>query len=225
MSTYPYKNFEHAVVAVDVVIFTVIEGELKILLLKLQEPPFADKWAVPGGLVKIDESVDEAARRHVWEKAGVKDAYLEQLYTFGEPGRDPSGRVISVAYYALIPCSRLHPRTTSRYADIQLISCSRLPPLGYDHDQIIRTATERLKSKLGYTNIIYSLIPREFTFTELQTMYEIILGRKLDKRNFRRKIKLLGLIKSLGKRRVGESHRPAQVFTFKHRSPQVVEIL
>lgn len=222
---YPQKSPEHAIVAVDVVIFTVVDGALKVLLLELQEEPFAGKWALPGGLVRVEESLDEAARRHLKTKAGLADIYLEQLYTFGAVNRDPKGRVISVAYMAVVPEGRFEPQTSPRYKQITWRAISDLPRLAYDHSQIIAAAVERLRNKLGYTNIAYSLLPNEFTLSQLQRIYELILGKMLDKRNFRKKILAVGLLKELSKMTTGQASRPAQLYEFMNKSPIVVEIL
>lgn len=222
---YPQKSPEGAAVAVDVVIFTVLGSELKVLLLELQEEPFAGKWALPGGLVKLVESLDDAARRHLKTKAGLENIFLEQLYTFGAVDRDPKGRVISVAYFALVPEGRFEPQTSPRYKQITWQAVNSLPELAYDHRLIITTATERLRNKLGYTNIAYSLLPDEFTLSQLQSVYETILGKSLDKRNFRKKILVVGLLKELAKKTTGQPSRPAQLYEFASRQPTVVEIL
>lgn len=222
---YPQKSFTHVIVAVDVVIFTIKDNALQVLLLELNEQPFSGQWAVPGGLVQLDESLDAAARRHLSSKAGIKNAFLEQLYTFGETQRDPKGRVVSVAYFALLPDHQIKPSTISRYKSITWHPVKSLPTLAYDHKQIITTAITRLQNKLEYTNIAYSLLPKEFTLTDLQTTYEIILGKELDKRNFRKKILSLNIIKDTGKKTSGSAHRPAQLFSFVSQKPQVVQIL
>jgi 8-oxo-dGTP diphosphatase len=224
METIEKKN-KFAVIATDVVIFTVHKNHLKILLIKMKRKPYIGYWACPGGLVRPNESVNEAAKKHLFDKAGLEDVYLEQLYTFGEPDRDPFGRVVSVAYFALIPTSGIELKTTKEYADIAWFTVKSLPKLAYDHKQVIEIAEERLKNKLAYSNIIYSLLPEEFTLGELQGMYEIILGRKLDKRNFRKKIFSLGIIGSTGKKRIGEASRPAGLYKFVNRDPRIVEML
>jgi 8-oxo-dGTP diphosphatase len=225
IKNYPKKGFAHAVVAVDVVIFTVINHKLNVLLLELNEDPFSGRWALPGGLVTKSESLDESVKRHLETKAGVAGIYFEQLYTFGEPNRDPKGWVVSVAYMALVNRVRVHPKTSDRYRNIAWKDVNNLPEMAYDHKLIVKIGIERLRSKLTYTNIIYSLMPREFSYTELQQMYESILEEKLDKRNFRKKIDSLGLLTKLNKKRKGEPSRPAQLYSFKSRTPKIVEIL
>ena len=219
------KKFKFVVVAVDVVIFTVHQGKLKVLLIKMKKKPFSGFWALPGGLIKVDEDLDKAARRHLQEKTGIKDIYLEQLYSFGRVDRDPFGRVVSVAYFALVPKDKYNLRTSAEYSDIDWFAVDDLPPLAYDHSEIVKKAIRRLQAKLTYTNIVYSLMPSQFTLSELQRVYEIILKKKLDKRNFRKKILSLRLIKATGRQRRGEAHRPADLYTFVKRKPQFISIL
>ena len=177
------KRYKFAVIATDVVIFTVQEGRLKVLLIRMKKVPYEGFWACPGGLVKPDESVEAATKRHLFDKTGVRDVYLEQLYTFGEVDRDPFGRVVSVVYFALIPTESLKLKTTSEYADVAWFPVKSLPRLAYDHGKVIEVAVEKLKNKLAASNIVYSLLPSKFTLSDLQKIYELILGRNLDKRN------------------------------------------
>lgn len=219
------KKYKYPVIATDVVILTVDENELKVLLIKMKKKPYEDCWAMPGGLVGGDESVDDAAKRQLFTKAGIKNVFLEQLYTFGEVDRDPFGRVISVSYFALISSVGINLKTAEEYEDIQWFSVDNLPKLAYDHKKIIKCAVERLRAKLEYTNIVYSLLPVEFTMREMQKAYEIILDKKLDKRNFRKKIFSLNLIKNIGKKTAGDTNRPAELYKFIKKSPQIVQIL
>ncbi len=219
------KKYEVVAVAVDVVVFTINENKLKVLLLQLKQTPYTDDWALPGGMVRLDESLDAATKRHLEEKAGVKNIYLEQLASFGEVGRDPRGRVISVAYYALVTLEKTKLKTSDRYSAISWHDTQNLPTLAYDHKEIISTATERLKSKIGYTNIVYALLPEKFTLTDLQKVYEIILNKTLDKRNFRKKILSLNLVKSAGEVLTGSANRPAQLYSFTSNTPQQAQIL
>lgn len=199
-------------VTVDIVIFTIQSGALKILLVKRRIPPFAGKYAIPGGFVHEDEDLDEAARRELREETGVSSVYLEQLYSFGDPGRDPRGRVVTVAYFALISADReLKPGTDA--AEAAWWSMDRLPPLAFDHAKILDYALERLRNKLEYTTVGFQLLPEKFTLTELQEVYEAILGKELDKRNFRRKMSLLKILKPLQEYRRG-GQRPAQLYRF-----------
>lgn len=221
---HPFKNFQVAAIATDVVIFTVNE-QLNVLLIKMKRAPFTGHWAIPGGMVKVDESVDNAAKRHLLSKTGVTNIYLEQLYTFGDVDRDPYGRVVSVAYMALIPEQGLKLKTSEDYSDIDWFPANQLPKMAYDHKEIVNFAVQRLKAKLEYTNIVYSLMPEEFTLGDLQNTYELILKTKLDKRNFRKKIIALKIVKPAGKRTVGDANRPAELYRFVSRKPQIVEII
>lgn len=219
------KKFKFTVLATDVVIFTIKEGKLQVLLIKMKKEPFTACWAVPGGLVNPKESLEQSAKKQLFLKSGLKDVYLEQLYTFGKIKRDPFGRVVSVAYFALISNANLKLKTTKEYEDIRWFDINKLPKLAYDHAEIIKTAIERLKAKLTYTNIVYGLLSKEFTLTELQQVYEIILNKSIDKRNFRKKILGLGLVKKVNKQKTGEAHRPADLYSFIKKLPQIVEIL
>jgi len=219
------RKYKFAVMAVDVAIFTIKENKLHSLLIQMKKKPFSGMWAAPGGLIRGTESLDIAANRLLLEKAGVKNVYLEQLYAFGEPSRDPFGRVVSVAYFALIPSRGIILKTTKEYADVRWFPVKKLPKMAYDHKKIIGTAAKRLQAKLGYTNIVYSLLPKEFTLTEMQEAYEIILGKKMDKRNFRKKIFSLKLVKKIAKKQQGEANRPANLYKFTARKLKIVEIL
>ena len=212
-------------VATDVLVFTVTQGELRVLLIEIAGGPYAGCWATPGGLVREKESIEGAANRILEEKAGVNGIYLEQLYTFGDPNRDRRGRSVSVAYYALVSGERFSPKTTEYYRDIRWIPVSHLPKMAFDHASLVKYGVDRLRNKIEYSNIAYGLLPREFTLTELQGVYESILERALDKRNFRKKILALGILKETPRMRTGEASRPARLYTFKKRVPQVVDML
>jgi len=214
----------HPRVAVDAVLFTIADRELKTLLVKIKKGPFVGRWAFPGGLVQVGESLDDAARRELSEKTGVQDLYLEQLYTFGDAQRDPAAHTVAVAYFALAPYFDQALRHGEKYEDVGWFRVRALPRLAYDHHAIAAYALQRLQAKLGYSNIVYSLLPREFTVAELQDIYEVILNEQLDRRNFRRKILALGLLKPLAKTRRG-AHRPAALYTFVRRNPMNVEVL
>lgn len=211
-------------VAVDIVIFTVRDNALKVILIQMKKEPFTGMWAFPGGLIDPKESLDDAARRELAEKAGVKNVYLEQLYTFGDPKRDPYGRVISVAYFALINSRNIKLTTTSKYSDIGWVDIQKLPKLAYDHKNMAKYALQRLQWKLEYTNVAYSLVPRYFTLSELRRVYEIILARSLDRRNFQRKVFSLNLLKKTSGKQVGK-HRPAALYEFRERKPIIVEVI
>jgi len=200
-------------VTVDIVIFTLREGSLQVLLVKRGVPPFEGQYAIPGGFIRGDESLEEAALRELHEETGVRNVFLEQLYTFGDPKRDPRGRVITVAYYALIASDKLSLVAGADAAEAQWFPASGVPTLAFDHKSILDYALERLGNTLEYTTVGFQLIPSEFTLGEVQQVYEAILARPLDKRNFRRKLALLGILKPLRKwQRTGR--KPAQLFRF-----------
>ncbi len=199
-------------VTVDIVIFTIQSGVLKVLLVKRGAPPFVRQFAIPGGFVHEDEDLDQAALRELREETGVADVYLEQLYSFGEVGRDPRGRVITVAYFALISADR-PLRAGTDAAEAEWWAMDRTPTLAFDHARILNSALERLRNKLEYTTVGFQLLPEKFTLTELQEVYEAILGKNLDKRNFRRKLSLLKILKPLPEYRKG-GQRPAQLYRF-----------
>ena len=200
-------------VAVDIVIFTIQSGMLRVLLVKRGIPPFAGQFAIPGGFVREDESLDQAALRELKEETGVGDVYLEQLYSFGDPGRDPRGRVISVAYYALISADRSPLVAGSDAADARLCAIRQLTVLAFDHRRILDYALDRLRNKLEYTTVGFQLLPPRFSLTELQEVYEVILDKKLDKRNFRRKLALLNVLRPTREYRRG-GRRPARLYEF-----------
>ncbi|HEY2390774.1 MAG TPA: NUDIX domain-containing protein [Candidatus Angelobacter sp.] len=199
-------------VTVDIVIFTILDARLKLLLIRRGIPPFKDSMAIPGGFVLENESLDAAALRELKEETGVDDVYLEQLYSFGDPKRDPRGRVVTVAYYALIPAGHAI-KAGSDASAAEWRDYNELPDLAFDHNQIVHYAVERLRNKLEYTTAGFSLLPEQFTLSELQSVYEVILGRKLDKRNFRKKLELLGVLKASSMwRKTGR--KPARLYRF-----------
>jgi 8-oxo-dGTP diphosphatase len=212
-------------VAVDVIIFTVRNESLQVLFVQLKPPLHSGMWAFPGGLVPSGESTEEAATRCLFETTGVKDVYLEQLYTFSNPHRDPHGHVVSVAYVALVNRTRINLRVPGKCANIGWFPVASPPPLAYDHTEMLEYAIQRLRWKLEYTNIVYSLLPRDFTLTELQRVYEIILGRALDKRNFRKKMLNLGMLQVTPRVVKVGAHRPARLYRFRRRMPMIIEVL
>jgi 8-oxo-dGTP diphosphatase len=204
---------ENLRVTVDIVIFTVRERTLQVLLVRRGVPPFEGQSAIPGGFILEGESLEQAAKRELQEETGVRDVFLEQLYSFGDPARDPRGRIITVAYYALISSERNSLAAGSDASEARWFPMSELPALAFDHKQILDYAVERLRNKLEYTTVGFQLLPEKFTLGELQSVYETILGRRLDKRNFRRKIALLGVLKPLREwQRAGR--KPARLYRF-----------
>lgn len=214
-TTYDASKYDRPSVTVDVVIFSLIERELNILLVKRKRWPYEGQWAIPGGFINIDESIETAARRELEEETGVRDIYLEQLYTFGEPLRDPRTRVISVAYFAIIRADRQVLKVSDESTDVRWFPVRRLPgQLAFDHDHILATALDRLRSKLEYTTLAFQLLPEVFSILELKHIYEQILGEKLDKGNFYRKIKDAKVLEDTGMRREGRG-RPTTLYRFR----------
>lgn len=201
---------ERPAVTVDVVIFSLVEDDLKLLLVRRDRPPFQGRWGIPGGFVYPDESLENAAARKLDEETGVKNLYLEQLYTFGNPHRDPRARVITVAYFALLPYSIIRELDTNA----RWFSMKTLPDLAFDHGEIAQYALTRLRYKLEYTTVGFQLLPDVFTLSELQKAYEIILDEKLDKRNFRRKILAADILEETGKMKRDGEGRPAKLYRY-----------
>lgn len=199
---------------VDIIIFTVEHDKLRVLITKRGNEPFKDQWALPGGFIHDNETSEIAARRILQDKAGVQKVYIEQLYTFDTLGRDPRGPIFTVAYFALVPREKLSFDPEKASQDTEFVDIHKIPTLAFDHNEIISYAIKRVQTKLQYTNIIYSLLPQQFTLSQLQRTYEIILNRKLDKRNFQKKFLQLGLIKTSGKILTGGRQRPAKLYKF-----------
>lgn len=207
-------KFESPKITVDIVIFTIYNDKLHTLLIQRKSPPHQNSWALPGGFLEKNELLSEAAGRELFEETGVNRIYLEQLYTFGDPGRDPRGRVITVAYFALVPA----PLEISAGSDAKSAKwwpVNNLPKLAFDHKKIINYALERLCAKLEYTNVAWSLLSEKFTLTDLQRTYELVWGKKMDKRNFRKKILSLGLLVKSPEMRTGLHQRPSHLYSFK----------
>ena len=213
---YDASRYERPSVTVDVVIFSLIERELNVLLVKRKHWPYEEHWAIPGGFINMDESLEEAARRELEEETGVRDIYLEQLYTFGMPGRDPRTRVISVAYVAIIRADRQILRNSEETTEVRWFPVNALPEkLAFDHESILAAALKRVRSKLEYATLAFELLPEVFSILELKYIYEQILGEKLDKGNFYRKIKDAKLREDTGMRREGRG-RPTMLYRFRH---------
>jgi 8-oxo-dGTP diphosphatase len=220
--SYTY-DYPRPALTVDCVVFGMDEGDLKVLLIKRGLEPFSGKWALPGGFVRMEESLDDAARRELEEESGIRPSHLEQLYTFGAPGRDPRGRVVTVAYFALVKLSdhRVHAATDAREA--AWFSVWDTPKLAFDHAEVLGTALQRLKGKVRYQPIGFELLPPKFTLTQLQRLYEVILERELDKRNFRKKILSMDLLEELDEVEQDVSHRAARLYRFDHKKYRQLE--
>ncbi len=208
--TYEYPRPS---VTVDCIIFGLDGSALKVLLIERGLEPFKGHWALPGGFVDMDENLETAAIRELEEETGVTDVFFEQLYTFGNPGRDPRGRVITVAYYALVNLSEHPVRASSDADNAEWFKLDELPPLAFDHGKVLNMAIDRLKGKVRYQPIGFELLPEKFTLSQLQSLYETILGGKVNKRNFRTKILKMGILKQL-ERQEDVPHRPAYLYRF-----------
>ncbi|HEY3312229.1 MAG TPA: NUDIX domain-containing protein [Anaerolineales bacterium] len=223
MNDTNYPGYELPGVTVDLVIFTVSAEKLKVLLVKRAQQPFMGMWSIPGGFLKTGESLDDAAIRVMREKTGVKEVYLEQLYTFGRPDRDPRSRVITVTYFALIPWQNLVQPGSGKVTDLAWYPADEVPELAFDHEEILAYATNRLRTKAGYSNIVYGLLPEQFRLSDLQRIYEIITNKALDKRNFRKRMLATGLLKETGRKEIIGAHRPARLYCFKKREYVVLD--
>lgn len=209
--TYQYPR---ASLTVDCVVFGFDGGELQVLLIRRALEPFKDRWALPGGFVRIDETLDDAARRELEEETGLRNVFLEQLYTFGDVKRDPRERVVSVAYYALVKPADHTTAAATDAVEARWFPVSKVSALAFDHAAILDTALARLRGKLTYQPIGFELLPPKFTLTQLQRLYESVLGTDLDKRNFRKKVLGYNLLIPLKETHREGTHRPAQLFRF-----------
>jgi 8-oxo-dGTP diphosphatase len=209
--TYEYPR---PALTVDCVVFGLDDGDLKIMLIRRGIKPFKGRWALPGGFVHPDETLDEAALRELREETGLERVYLEQLYTFGDVARDPRERVVSVAHYALVRLTDYTVRATTDASDAAWFAVNDVPKLAFDHDRILEMAHERLKNKVRYQPIGFELLPPKFTLTQLQILYETVLERDLDKRNFRKKILGMDLLVELNEVQKDVAHRAARLYRF-----------
>jgi 8-oxo-dGTP diphosphatase len=210
--TYEYPR---PALTVDCIIFGLdAQLELKVMLIQRDIPPFQGQWAIPGGFVRMDETLEQAALRELQEETGIHDVFLEQLYTFGDLERDPRDRTVTVAYYALINLieQQIQASTDAREAD--WFPLHAIPSLAFDHEQILQKAIARLRSKIRYEPIGFELLPKKFTLTQLQKLYETVLARDLDKRNFRKKLLSMDLLLDTGELEQGVSHRAAKLYQF-----------
>ena len=201
-------------VTVDCVVFGLDEQELKVLLIERDLEPFKGQWALPGGFVRPGESLEQTAFRELQEETGLKDIFLEQLYTFGDVERDPQGRVVTVAYYALVNLGEHTIQAATDVRNAAWFSIDDLPKLPFDHQQIFDVALKRLKAKVRYEPIGFELLPEKFTLTQLQRLYEKVLDMPIDKRNFRKKILSMELLKELNEVEVDVAHRAARLYKF-----------
>jgi 8-oxo-dGTP diphosphatase len=225
LESYDADRYPHPSLSVDVALLTVHEGRVHALLLPRERPPQRGRWALPGGFVGIDEGLDRAAARVLHDRVGLDGVFLEQLYTFGEPRRDPRTRVVTVAYYALIAPERLGdlplaPLTVPWEGEAGGI----VTPLGpdgaslataFDHDVILGTAVQRIRGKLDYAPIGFQLLPERFTLRRLQQVHETVLGRSLNKDAFRRRMLASGQLDATGRRETGTPFRPAELYRFR----------
>ncbi len=217
----PYSyEYPRAALTVDCVVFGFDEGDLKVLLIQRGLQPFAGRWALPGGFVRVEESLEDAARRELTEETGLKDVFLEQLYTFGAPDRDPRERVVSVAYYALVSLAEHQPQAATDARQAAWFSVDEAPDLAFDHEDILATALARLRGKVRYEPIGFELLPARFTLGQLQHLYEVVLEERLDKRNFRKKILGMGLLVDTGDIQQDVAHRAARLYRFDERKDQ-----
>lgn len=211
---YTYKHPRPAL-TVDCVVFGLDQqNSLKVMLIQRNLPPFQGGWALPGGFVHLDESLEAAALRELREETGIDQVFLEQLYTFGNVNRDPRERIVTVAYYALVNLEEYTLKATTDASDANWFPVTALPPLAFDHEQILAIALTRLKGKLRYEPIGFELLPQKFTLLQLQKLYETVLGQALDKRNFRKKILSMDLLRELNEVQQGVPHRAAKLYAF-----------
>lgn len=212
---YSYE-YPRPAVTTDCIIFGFDAGELKVLLVERGIEPFIGKWAFPGGFLHMDENADECARRELLEETGLQNVFIEQLFTFSDVDRDPRGRVITIAYYALVKLSDFNVQAGDDAKSANWFAISKVPPLAFDHDRILRVALNRLRGKIRYQPIGFELLPDKFTMPELQNLYETVLEVQLDRRNFRKKILDSGLLIDHQESVKGVPHKGAKYFSFNH---------
>ena len=214
--THQYE-FARPALTVDIVVFALDAEDLQVMLIERDLEPFEGSWALPGGFVHVDETLDVAARRELAEETGLKDIFLEQLYSFGALDRDPRERVVTVAYYALVNLEGHQIQAATDARSAAWFSVNDLPDLAFDHAAILHMAHERLRGKVRYQPIGFELLPEKFTLTQLQQLYEIILDRELDKRNFRKKVLAMDFVKDTGAIEKDVAHRAAKLYRFDKR--------
>jgi len=217
--SYSYE-YPRGALTVDCVVFGLDDSELKVMLIQRGVAPFKGKWALPGGFVRLDETLDEAARRELEEETGLRNIYLEQLFTFGAVDRDPRERVVSVAHYALINLSEHNVQAASDASAAAWFGVHDVPSLAFDHAEILQVALERLRGKVRYKPIGFELLPKKFTLSQLQHLYELVLERELDKRNFRKRVLAMDLLVELDEVEQDVAHRAARLYRFDERKYQ-----
>jgi 8-oxo-dGTP diphosphatase len=227
MSSPTPSGFKFAVLAADIALFTFHNDELLVRTVHVERPPhFPNNRALPGGVLNPSETAEDAVRRIITTKAEITSSvHLEQLYTFSEVDRDPRGRVVAVAYLGFIPWNELSPTEQASSAAAAWTPITRAKGLAYDHDAMLKMARERLASRVTYTTLISKLMPKEFTLTALEKAYATIIGKPLDKRNFRKKLLKLTLVKPVPGKKVRGSFRPAQLYRFASPHVQIIEVL
>lgn len=222
MSNPLYKN---QCIYVNIVTFTVEDKMVKVLLVKRREEPFVGQWIIPGGVVYNNESIDAAAIRELKEKTGLEGVFLQQFYAFGEPYRDPRMRMVSIGHLALIDKNRVEIlQQTPDTLDARWYAINDVPKLGFDHNEMLQKAIQNLRNIVTKTNLVKDLLPENFTLPQLQKIYEAILNKNLDRRNFRRKFVNLGLIKPTGNKEFVKGHRPADYYQFVDKEYKEIEI-
>ena len=215
-----FASYKNPALAVDLVVFGYHENALSVLLLNRKEEPFKDSWTLPGAFLQMEERFEDACQRVLSTKLGMDKLYLEQLYSFDEPGRDPRGRVVAVAYYALINPAKFAVAAGSMANDVQWFPIRKVPVLGFDHKQMYAMALQRLRSKILYFPVGFQLLDEEFTMPELHQLYECILDTEIDRRNFTKKIIDTAYVINTGKKREGGRNRHPDLYRFNKKLKQ-----
>jgi len=210
----PFHSYQNPSLAVDLVVFGYSKQQLAVLLLNRKEEPFKDRWVLPGAFLQMEERFRDTCSRVLKTKLGMDDVYMEQLYSFDEPERDPRGRAIAVAYYALVNPARVAISAGNMANDVAWFNIRELPNLGFDHHAIFEIALQRLRSKITYFPVGFELLDELFTMPELHELYECILDTTIDRRNFRRKIMDSEYIINTGTKREGAQNRHPDLYKF-----------
>jgi 8-oxo-dGTP diphosphatase len=208
------QQYPRPSVTVDCVVFGYDGNAISVLLINRKEAPFKNMWTLPGGFLFLEETAEESAQRILKQKTGLNNLFLEQLYTFADVQRDPRGRVISIAYYTLVNPKLFNLVLGDAATDIKWFDANKIPKTGFDHKEIIKVALNRLKAKVTYQPIGFELLEKQFTLTEIQFLYEAILQRPIDKRNFRKRMLESKVIKATGEKRTGLKNRAPELFEF-----------